>query len=89
MFGLPLGGVLRIDSWDRPRRIAWVSEAGLIEQRGGWRFAKREDGVEVELAISYRPPGGVVGDLLARRVQSRVTARLEEALERIRERLEA
>jgi ligand-binding SRPBCC domain-containing protein len=89
LFGLPLGGVLEIDTWDRPNRIGWVSESGSIEQRGGWRFTKRPDGVEIQLAISYRPPGGVVGDVVAEGLESRVTARLQLALERIRERLEA
>jgi ribosome-associated toxin RatA of RatAB toxin-antitoxin module len=89
LFSLPIGGILRIDTWDRPHRIGWVSESGPIEQRGGWRFTKHPDGVEIELAIAYRPPGGVVGDVLAGGLESRVRARLRQALERIRERLEA
>lgn len=89
VFGLPLGGTLRIDSWERPHRIGWVSESGLIKQRGRWRFEKRADGVKVELTISYRPPAGIAGELMATGLGGRVTAQLQSALERIRERLEA
>jgi ribosome-associated toxin RatA of RatAB toxin-antitoxin module len=88
VLGLGLGGILRIDSWERPRRIRWVSESGPIKQHGGWRLTPRQGGVELELEIAYEQPGGVAADLLAGGLERLVSARLEAALERIRERLE-
>ena len=32
--GFPLRSVLRLDRWQRPREIGWISESGLIKQRG-------------------------------------------------------
>jgi len=81
-FGIPLANVLVLDEWEPDRRIAWRSESGLIEQRGGWTFAaRRPEATDVTLAISYRPPGAAVGNLLAGRVDSVVRARLARALD--------
>ncbi len=82
--GLPLHNVLVLDSWREPDEITWVSESGLISQRGGWTFKPLGDGTEVTLTIAYRPPAGVVGGLVAGRVDGLVRKRLERALERMR-----
>jgi hypothetical protein len=88
-FGLPLDGVLRINRWRRPEEIGWVSESGPIKQDGGFTFKEVPDGVRVELRIAYEPPASFVGAALARPLDHMVRERLEKALERIRERLEA
>lgn len=81
-FGIPLANVLVLVAWEPGRRIGWRSESGLVEQRGGWTFeALRPQLTEVTLAISYRPPGAALGNLLAGRVDSLVRARLARALE--------
>lgn len=88
-FGIPLKNVLRLSRWRRPEEIAWVSESGLIKQEGGFRFRKVPDGVRVELRIAYEPPASVIGAAVARRMDGLVRRRLEIALERIRDLLEA
>lgn len=87
--GFPMGNVLVLDAWERPRRIGWHSESGLVEQRGGWRFEAGPGGVEVTLTIAYQPPGAAIGNLIASRADGIVRRRLEKALAAMRERLEA
>jgi len=87
--GFPLASVLRLDRWKRPREIRWVSESGLIKQRGGFTFDPRGAGVHIELRISYEPPGWIVGAVIARRMDSTVRRRLDRAMERIKRVLES
>jgi ribosome-associated toxin RatA of RatAB toxin-antitoxin module len=86
--GLPLSGVLVLDRWRRPHEIGWTSESGMVRQRGGWRLTPRAGGTELELLISYEPPGGALGSLAAGPVGGIVKRRLERALERTAELLE-
>lgn len=88
-FGIPLKNVLRLSRWRRPQEIAWVSESGLIKQEGGFRFREIDGGVRIKLRIAYEPPGWVIGMAVARQMDGLVRRRLERALERIREVLEA
>jgi hypothetical protein len=88
-FGVPLRNVLRLSTWRRPEAIAWVSESGLIKQEGGFRFARTDDGVRIELHIAYEPPASVLGAAVARRFDGLVRGRLERALLRIRDILES
>jgi hypothetical protein len=87
--GIPLHGVLRLDRFRRPHEIGWVSESGLIEQQGGFTFTEVPDGVRVELRIEYVPPASVVGELVARRLDGLVKRRLQRAMRRVRDTLEA
>jgi len=87
-FGFPLRNVLRLNRWRRPNEIGWVSESGLIKQEGGFTFTEIPKGVRIELRIAYEPPGSLVGAAVAQRVDGAVRRRLEQALKRIRERLE-
>ena len=90
VLGFPLRSVLRLDRWRRPDEIGWVSESGLIKQEGRFRFRKVEgDGVAIELRIAYEPPASVLGTAIARRLDPMVRGRLQQALERIRDVLEA
>ena len=86
--GVPLRSVLRLNRWERPHAIGWVSESGLIKQEGGFTFKKVPGGVHIELRIAYQPPASFLGAAIARRMDWMVRARLGRALERIRERLE-
>ena len=88
-FGLPLRNVLRLDRWRRPAEIGWVSESGLIKQEGQFEFKSVEGGVRIDLRIAYEPPAAVIGTAVARRLDPTVRARLQRALERVREVLEA
>jgi len=87
-FGFPLRNVLRLNRWRRPEEIGWISESGLIKQDGGFTFTQIPNGVRIELRIAYEPPGALLGAAVARRVDGSVRRRLEQALKRIRERLE-
>jgi hypothetical protein len=86
--GFPLRSVLRLNRWQRPLEIGWVSESGLIKQEGGFTFTKTANGVRVELRIAYVPPAYVIGAFVARRLDGVVRGRLQSALERIRDTLE-
>ncbi|HXN77658.1 MAG TPA: SRPBCC family protein [Candidatus Dormibacteraeota bacterium] len=88
-FGLPLRSVLRLNRWRRPEEIGWVSESGLIKQDGGFTFEKVPAGVRIGLRIAYEPPASFVGAAIARSLDRMVRGRLEKAMERIRDRLEA
>jgi len=87
--GFPLGSVLRLNRWRRPHEIGWVSESGVIKQKGGFTFTAVPEGVRVELRIAYVPPASVVGALVARRLEGAVRQRLQRAMDRIRYTLEA
>ena len=87
--GMPLRSVLRLNRWRRPHEIGWISESGLIKQEGGFAFKKVRQGVRVELTILYAPPAGHLGAAIARQLDSAVRRRLELALEKIRDKLEA
>jgi uncharacterized membrane protein len=86
--GLPLRSVLRLNRWQRPYAIGWVSESGLIKQEGGFTFKKVSRGVRIELRIAYEPPASFLGAAIARRMDWMVRQRLQRALERIRDKLE-
>jgi uncharacterized membrane protein len=86
--GLALDAVLVLDLWDEPRAIGWRSLSGPVPQTGGWRLEPRPGGTELTLTIGYEPPGGLLGGLLASRVDRLLRGRLEQALERIRVALE-
>lgn len=88
-FGLPLRNTLRLNRWKKPREIGWISEAGLIRQQGGFTFNETERGVRIHLRIEYEPPGFAIGAAIARRLDGIVRNRLQRALERIRDTLEA
>jgi uncharacterized membrane protein len=88
-FGVPLESVLRLNRWRRPYEIGWVSESGPIKQDGGFTFRKVPGGVHIELRIAYEPPASFLGAAIARRLDWMVRGRLQRALERIRDRLEA
>jgi uncharacterized membrane protein len=87
--GLPLKSVLRLNRWRRPREIGWVSESGVIKQEGGFTFTKSAEGVRIVLRIAYTPPGAMLGAAVAGRLRGVIERRLKDALERIREVLEA
>jgi polyketide cyclase/dehydrase/lipid transport protein len=90
VFGFPLRNVLRLDRWRPPEEIGWISESGLIKQDGRFRFTRIEAGeVKIELRIAYEPPASVIGTAIARRLDPMVRVRLQHALERIRDILEA
>jgi uncharacterized membrane protein len=89
VLGLPLKSVLRLNRWRRPHEIGWVSESGIIEQEGGFEFTEVKGGVQIVLRIAYTPPAAMLGAAIAGRMDGLIRSRLQTALERIREVLEA
>ena len=87
--GFPLRSVLKLNRWQRPRVIGWVSESGVIKQAGAFTFAPAKSGTRIELRITYEPPASVLGAAVAKRLDGFVRRRLAAAMERIRETLEA
>lgn len=87
--GLPLRNVLRLNRWRRPEEIGWISEAGFIKQKGGFKFKELDGSVRIELHIAYEPPASILGAAVARRLDFTVRRRLERALENIRKTLES
>ena len=87
--GFPLRSVLRLNRWRRSREIGWISESGLIKQQGGFTFTPIPKGVRITLHIEYEPPASVLGVAIARRLDGFVRARLEAAMNRIRDTLQS
>ncbi len=87
--GFPLRSVLRLDRWERPREIGWISESGLVKQRGGFTFTRSEKGVRIVLTIEYEPPASVIGAAVARQLDGFVRHRLERAMRNIKQTLES
>lgn len=87
--GFPLRSVLRLDRWRRPHEIGWVSESGLIKQRGGFTFTRAAKGTRIVLQITYEPPASFIGAAVANTLDGFVRRRLRAAMERIRTTLEA
>jgi uncharacterized membrane protein len=87
--GFPLRSVLRLDRWRPGHEIGWVSESGLIKQRGGFTFKPVGMGVRITLRIEYEPPASVLGLAVARRLDGFVRRRLEKAMQNIKLTLES
>lgn len=87
--GFPLRSVLRLDRWERGREIGWVSESGLIKQRGGFTFEPAGRGCRITLRIEYEPPASIIGATVARTLDGFVRHRLEGAMQNIKATLES
>ena len=87
--GFPLRNTLRLDRWRRPHEIGWVSESGLVKQRGSFTFTETPaGGTRIVLRIEYTPPGSLLGAAVAGRLDGFVRRRLAVAMGRIRDRLQ-
>jgi hypothetical protein len=87
--GIPMGDTLQLDAWKRPTTIGWRSVGRAMDQTGRWQFTPRDGGVETELRIVYNPPVGLVGEVVANAIDGLVRRRLEHALRRMRDLIEA
>jgi uncharacterized membrane protein len=85
---IPLRARLVIDEWKRPQTIGWATEASPVSNRGRWLFRPRAGGTEVELAVTYQPPAGGLGNILASGIEGMVRGRIVAALDRMKEELE-
>jgi len=65
------------------RSITW-SSVGNGSQSLAFDLSPRDDGTEVDLAITYEEPGGLAGALVAPFIERTVEHRAETSLERLR-----
>jgi uncharacterized membrane protein len=85
---VPIWARLVIVEWERPRTIAWATEASPVVNRGRWSFNPAAGGTLVELALTYQPPAGPIGNFVAARVETTVRERIVRALDRMKAELE-
>ena len=85
---IPLRTRLLIVEWKRPEAIGWATESGPVTNQGRWTFGAEEEGTEVELAVTYRPPAGALGNIVASGIEGIVRDRIVAALDRMKEDLE-
>jgi uncharacterized membrane protein len=85
---IPLRARLVIIEWKRPEAIAWTTEASPVTNRGRWTFERRRGGTEVGLAVTYQPPAGGLGNIVASGIEGLVRGRIIAALDRMKEELE-
>jgi uncharacterized membrane protein len=88
MLPVPIPARLVLVEWERPRAIAWDTESSLVVNRGRWTFRPAASGTLVELALTYDPPAGGLGNFVAARVESTVRNRIVRALDRMKDELE-
>lgn len=88
LFGVTVGTILEVDTWEEPAAIGWHADEGPVDLRGRWAFAEHPAGTQVSLFLEYEPPGGVLGRFGANRLAGLGRHRLEEGLEAMREALE-
>lgn len=81
-------GRLVINEWKRPEAIGWGTESSPVNDHGRWTFHPRDAGTEVELAVTYQPPAGGLGNLVAGAVEGIVRNRVAAALDRMKKELE-
>lgn len=73
----------------RPRRLAWRSESGAqVEQAGSVQFEPSRGGTLATVRLSYRPPVGAVGQVVATLFGADPEHELEEDLGRMKDLLE-
>ena len=85
---IPLRARLVIVEWKRPEAIGWATESSPVANRGSWLFRPRAGGTEVELAVTYQPPAGGLGNIVASGIEGVVRGRIVAALDRMKEALE-
>jgi uncharacterized membrane protein len=88
MLPIPIPARLVIVEWERPHAIAWDTESSLVVNRGRWSFHPASSGTLVELALTYEPPAGGLGNFVAARMESTVRNRIVRALDRMKDILE-
>ena len=75
-----------ITSLEPRRSITW-SSAGADGQSLTFELRPRRGGTTVSLTVTYEPPGGIAGALIAPFVEHTVQHRATGALDRLREHL--
>ena len=74
---------------DRPRTLAWrTTQDAQVAHTGRVRFEPAGDGTRVTVHMSYRPPGGAVGDTVAALFNGNPKHQLDEDLMRMKTTIE-
>lgn len=66
------------------QKIAWQSTEGTIETHGAVTFEELEEGTKVTVGLEYQPPGGALGEAVAK-MFSDPEDQLEEDLNRFKQ----
>lgn len=75
---------------EEARELSWRSLPGSkIETAGKINFADTTGGTEVNITISYRPPAGYIGSMVARLVNPTLRKMVEEDLSNFKQYIEA
>jgi len=87
--GLPVSWEAELTAFEPYERIAWRSRPGsAVDNAGTVSFRAVEDRTQVEIELSYDPPGGPLGHLVARLFGADPQSRMDEDLRRMKAFLE-
>jgi len=87
--GLPVSWEAELTAFEPYERIAWRSRPGsAVDNAGTVSFRIVEGGTQVEIELSYDPPGGPLGHLVARLFGADPQSRMDEDLRRMKAFLE-
>jgi len=71
------------------REMSWRSVAGsTIDNAGRVRFMPENGGTRVQVALSYVPPGGMIGHAIARALGADPKSRMDDDLMRFKSMIE-
>lgn len=85
---IEVGGIIEVVEWDPPSGMAWNSVTG-VDRRGRWRLRARDGGTRVEMRLTYRAPGGILGILADRLAEPMVKRQLGGSLRKLKTLIEA
>jgi uncharacterized membrane protein len=87
--GLPVSWDAELTAFEPCERMAWRSLPGsAVDNAGVVSFRPTDSGTQVEIQLSYNPPGGPLGHLVARLFGADPESRLDEDLKRMKAFLE-
>jgi uncharacterized membrane protein len=71
------------------RELAWRSVDGTVDNGGRVRFAPEGDGTRVHVELHYAPPGGVIGQAVAKAFGADPATEMSEDLRKLRSQVES
>ncbi|MBS1118506.1 MAG: cyclase [Deltaproteobacteria bacterium] len=87
--GVPIRFETELTHTEPGREIAWRTVPGqAVEHSGRVRFERAFEGARIEVDMTYRPPGGIVGHAIAHLLRSDPKARMDQDLVRMKTLLE-
>ena len=89
--GVPVEWDAVVSRWEPYEVLGWRSEPGsMVENAGIIRFTPNEDGsTKVEIRLSYNPPAGALGHLVAKLFGADAKSEMDQDLLRVKTLIEA